>query len=319
MPSLAEAFYLTQILLALDSTGVLASLQKPASAAQLARKHRLDRRILLASLSMLARRTPYLRLAQGKYGLTGSFDADAKAAFHQYLGAYRRNAVELAAILRDPSVAESFVDRSAHAKAFEESLTLSATLLADLVSQLGLNHVLDLGCGSGGMLLELAARNPQFLGWGIDFSPWMCAAARRRIKAAKATGRIRIVQGDCRDPASGLSKAVTGRVRTITAASVANEFCGDDGAGAVAWLAGLKAAFPGRTLLIGDYYGRLGVRRKRWKPDIALHDFAQLISGQGVPPPDLAAWKKIYRKADCAIVHAIEDRASSFFAHVLKL
>ena len=88
----------------------------------------------------------------------------------------------------------------------------------------------------------------------------------------------------------------------------------------IAWLASLKSAFPGRTLLISDYYGgHPGGGQKPRKPDIALHDFAQLISGQGIPPPNLKAWRKIYHMADCAMVHAVEDRASSFFAHILRL
>jgi SAM-dependent methyltransferase len=319
MLALAESFYLTQILLALDATGVLTDLRTPAGAEQLAGMHRLDPRLLDAALQMLSQRTPFLRFQRGKYGLTDRYDSGARAAFHQYLGAYRTNAVELAAILRDPSIAESLIDRQQHARAFEQTQTLSATMLINLVIQLGLNHVLDLGCGTGGMLLELAERNQRFEGWGVDSNPWMCAAARRQAKSGAARPRIRFLHGDCRDLATSLPKTIQRRVQTITAASLANEFCGDEGASATAWLAGLKSIFPGRTLLIADYYGRLGGRRKRWKPNIALHDFAQLISGQGIPPPDLAAWKKIYRRADCAMVHAIEDRASSFFAHVIKL
>lgn len=126
---------------------------------------------------MLSQRTPFLRFQRGKYGLTGRYDSSARAAFHQYLGAYRTNAVELAAILRDPSIAEGLIDRRQHARAFEGTQTLSATMLIDLVIQLGLNHVLDLGCGTGGMLLELAKRNPQFEGWG------------RRLQSLDARGR----------------------------------------------------------------------------------------------------------------------------------
>jgi hypothetical protein len=211
MLALAESFYLTQILLALDATGVLAALRTPASAEQLAGKHRLDAQFLEAALRMLSQRTPFLRFQRGKYGLTGRYDAVARAAFHQYLGAYRTNAVELAAILRDPTIAEGFVDRQQHARAFEGTQTLSATMLIDLVTQLELNHVLDLGCGTGGMLLELAKRNRRFEGWGIDANPWMCAAARRQAKSGAARPRIRFLRADCRDLAATLPKAIVRR------------------------------------------------------------------------------------------------------------
>lgn len=274
--------------------------------------------ILDAALQLVERRTPYLKLRAGAYRLTPDYDANVRAAFHQYLGAYRPNVAALGSIMRAPSKAETFVDRRAHARAFERTKTLSATLLADIIAQLKLDDVLDLGCGTGEMLMDLAQRNPQFHGWGVDFNPWMCAAARRAISGANLTKRIQILRGDCRNPGAAVPQRIARRVQTIAAASLANEFCNDDGGAMIAWLTDLKAAFPDRTLLISDYYGQLN-RRGRGTPDIALHDFTQLISGQGVPPPDLRSWKKIYRAADCRLVHVFEDRRSAFFAHLVKL
>jgi hypothetical protein len=73
------------------------------------------------------------------------------------------------------------------------------------------------------------------------------------------------------------------------------------------------------VLLIGDYYGQLGHRRPPRSHTLAMHDFAQVISGQGIPPPDLASWKQIYRAARCSLVHVIQDHEASFFVHLLKL
>jgi SAM-dependent methyltransferase len=318
MLRLAEAFYLAHIMLAFDALGIIASLEKPLTVRQLVRRHRIDAQILEAALTLVGQRTPYLTLRAGTYRLARDYDANVRAAFHQYLGAYRPNVAALAAIMRSPAKAETFVDRRAHARAFERTRTLSATLLADIIAQLDLNDVLDLGCGTGEMLKDLAQRSPAFRGWGIDFNPWMCAAARRTIGDANLSKRIQILRGDCRNPSAAIPKRIARRVQTISAASLANEFCDDDGATMVAWLADLKAAFPDRTLLISDYYGQLN-RRGQQTPDIALHDFVQLISGQGVPPSDLRSWKKIYRAADCRLVHVFEDRRSAFFAHVVKL
>jgi hypothetical protein len=50
-----------------------------------------------------------------------------------------------------------------------------------------------------------------------------------------------------------------------------------------------------------------------------LHDYAQLISGQGVPPAGLDEWKAIYSEAGCRLAHVIEDRATPLFVHIVLL
>jgi SAM-dependent methyltransferase len=316
---LAEGFHLAHALRALEQAGILESLHRPAAVRGLAARHRVDGAMLEAVLQMLASRTNLIAKRAGKYRVTRNYDAHARFMVDQYLGAYGGNAVQLGRILRDPSAAEKFIDRRQHAKAFAQASTLGADVVGDLVVRLGLDHVLDLGCGAGALLHVLAARRRAFVGWGVDINPWMCAAARRRGAAARAARRIAIYRGDCRDLGAVLPPAVVAQVRAITAASLANEFFARDGAAAVAWLAGLKAMFPGRIMLIADYYGRLGAAGRAARRQILLHDFVQVISGQGVPPAGLGAWKRIYRAAKCDLVGTIEDRAASFFVHILRL
>jgi len=181
------------------------------------------------------------------------------------------------------------------------------------------SRILDLGCGNGALLAGLARRITGFRGVGLDSNPAMCGAARKRLKAMRGTPRVRIFCGDSRRPEAAIPASVLRQVRTLAAANVANEFFGSGHREAERWLAHLKTVFPGRTLLIGDYYGQLGYGRPPRSRALALHDFAQAISGQGVPPPDLASWKTIYRKARCSLVHVIEDEDATSFVHLLKL
>jgi SAM-dependent methyltransferase len=316
---LAEGFHLACALLALDRHGILQSLTRPSAASALATKHRVERGMLESALQMLAARTNFVARKGIKYWLTRKYDAYARFVVSQYFRTYGPNAIALDRILPNPSLAADLIDRGQHADAFDEAPALSSVILADLIVQLGLNHVLDLGCGTGIMLRDLAARIPKFVGWGLDINPVMCTEARKRVAAARAAFPTKIIRGDCRDPNAAIPASIIRRVRTVTAASVANEFFGKGTDAAVTWLAKLKTTFPGRTLLVADYYGRLGHRRKPWPREITLHDFVQVISGQGVPPPSLDAWKKIYRTARCKLVHVVEDRDASYFVHVLKL
>ena len=87
----------------------------------------------------------------------------------------------------------------------------------------------------------------------------------------------------------------------------------------IAWLAEIRRRFRGRPLLIADYYGRLGNDDVGTDQDLLLHDYAQLISGQGVPPHDVSEWKAIYAEAGCRLVHVTEDISSSRFIHIVLL
>ena len=83
-------------------------------------------------------------------------------------------------------------------------------------------------------------------------------------------------------------------------------------------VAGLRQALPGRPLLLSDYYGRLGSDAEEQRETL-LHDFVQLISGQGVPPPGLDEWRAIYAEAGCRLAHVIEDQTTTQFVRIVVL
>ena len=50
-----------------------------------------------------------------------------------------------------------------------------------------------------------------------------------------------------------------------------------------------------------------------------VHDPAQLLSAQGVPPARRRDWAALYRAAGARLVHAIEDTQSTRFVHLVAL
>ncbi len=315
---LAEGLFLAHSLSVLERLGILESLQEPLTVGELAAKHHADVGVLDAALQMLAVRTRLIVQRSGKYSVTSKYGEVERFQLLQYVGAYSNNAVALDQILRDPSVAGGLVDREQHARAFELERTWGRDTLADVMLRRGLNHALDLGCGTASMLLYLASQRPEFRGWGIDSNPWACAVAQRRVTAAGQGKRIKLFEGDCRDVKDILPSKVVRVVGTLTATGVANEFFANGNTNAVAWLARLKSLFPGRIMLIADYYGQLGKAKKISSREVALHDFVQVMSGQGVPPANLEEWQMIYRTAQCDLIQVIQSRNSPSFIHVLK-
>lgn len=316
---LVEGFQLARAVAALDELGVLASLRTPCHLSELVARHRLDARMLGGVLEYVAARTDLVRRSGARFVTTRHYAPDARLLVGLYVGAYGGIATRLADLLSDPSAARRAIDRGCQARAFEAMDGRGLGILPEIVRQLGFNHVLDVGCGTGPLLLELARRDPSFRGWGLDASRHMCATARARIRAARLGRRVRVIHGDCRVLRRSLPRNVRADIRTVTAANVVNELFGRGHGEAVAWLRDLRSLLPGRPLLIADYYGRLGRGHGPLRGHTALHDYVQLISGQGVPPAGVGEWRTIYRAAGCRLVHIIEDTATTRFIHLVRL
>jgi 2-polyprenyl-3-methyl-5-hydroxy-6-metoxy-1,4-benzoquinol methylase len=101
------------------------------------------------------------------------------------------------ATVRDPAVdwhsrvADQFDAKYRHNRGFAERLEAWERLIAAYSGPA--QRALDIGCGSGVLLLPLAARNATVL--GLDGSEEMLALARRRLEAAGA-GNVQLIRGD---------------------------------------------------------------------------------------------------------------------------
>ena len=316
---LVEAFHLSRAVAALHNLEIFTALKKPTTADELSAKYALDADLLRGVLEMVAARTDQLRKSGERFVATRKYDEESRFLLDLYIGAYGGNAAKLAELMRNPSGAPKAVDRARHARAFETVDGSTFGVLPELIRRLELNHVLDLGCGNGALLLELARQSSDFVGWGIDLNLAMCKLARGKIRAASLSKRLRVLRGDCQHLSSVLPAKVSGAVRAVTACNVANELFAEGHARAVAWLRNMRKTLPGRPLLIADYYGRLGQKKGRPSRETLLHDYAQLISGQGVPPASAVEWHSIYSRAGCRLVHIIEDKTTTRFIHILKL
>jgi len=314
---LVEAFQLSRAVAVLNDLKVFES-PKPFSARQLAAKRGLDVTLLAGVLEYVALRTELLRrTTRGQFVATRN---TSRFLINLYTGAYGSTADQLAQILRDPVRAPASVDRVRYARAFESIDSVAQGILPDVVSALAFNYTLDLGCGNADLLLELARRDAAFVGWGIDSNPAMLKVARARLRTARAGKRVQFIEADCTKVGETVPANIRSQIRSLTCCNVANEMFAHGERQAIKWFRELHKLFPDRPLLNCDYYGRLGrSKNRRAQRETLLHDYAQLISGQGVPPATLAEWRSIYAKAGCRLVHAIEDTSTTRFIHIIGL
>lgn len=316
---LIEAFQLSHAVATLHDLELFKALKKPATADELSARYALDAGLLRGILEYVVARTDLLRKSGERFVATRSYTGESRFLLDLYVGAYGSNAAQLAKLLKDSSVAPKAIDRVRHARAFEAVDGATLGVLPKLIRQLEFNHVLDLGCGNGALLLELARQESEFVGWGLDLNPAMCRVARARIRTARLGKRVHVLGGDCRNLNSVLPTKVSDVVRAVTACNVANEMFTDGHSHAITWLRDMRKVLPGRPLLIADYYGRLGHKKGHLPRKTLIHDYAQLISGQGVPPASAAEWRSIYSRAGCQLIHIIEDKTTTRFIHILRL
>jgi len=317
---LMDGLYLAQAALALHELGVLSSMESSVTPESIASQHQLDPSILRGTLDYLAERTNLIRKTASGYERTDHYAKDVQFLFDLYGGAYARNVSSLARVLKNPRLAPQLVNRTKHAEAFSNAGGTDNAWIASVVRELEWNHVLDIGCGPAAMLIQLAAADDRFVGWGLESNEWMCGSARRFIREARLAKRIQVLHCDLKRIEASIPARTIASIEALTACQVVNELFAKGSTRAVAWLKRLRQIFPERPLLIADYYGRLGSKHKSGRhPVVLLHDYVQLISGQGVPPPGFEEWARIYSEAGCRLVHVTEDSSSTRFLHIVVL
>lgn len=317
-----EGFYLTHILDTLLRNGALADLHAGIPLHRIAHARGLDPSLFATLVAYLRART---------HGIVPDVDSrdeniDGTYLGHlldQYKGAFGPCLAQLDAILRVPETGSALIDWERHREAFGAAgRGASNAFPLRLLAELRVDCIVDLGCSAGGFLLDFAERNPRASGWGVDSSPAAIDAARRAAHAAQLAGRFEFRIADAFEPAASLTPGERDQVELVTAFNIANAFFDPrSGKEFSTWLKKLSAAFPNRLLLLCDYYGRVGSSTAedshRYRRAM-LHDIAQTITMQGIPPAERSEWTALLEQAGVTLVKAFEGNHDEV-AHFMYL
>jgi SAM-dependent methyltransferase len=318
---LMQALQLGHAVAALHALGVMDALHQACLPEDLARRFGVDETLLAGLLDHAARATDLVRRRGRHYRHTRAWNREARFLVGLYGLAFGSAAAQVQTLLRQPALGPSMVDRRQHGRVFGSAEAAPAALgiLPGLLRRLGLQRVLDLGCGPAALLTEMARADPAFKGWGVEAHAGMRAAARVALRQAGVARQIRLLRGDARAIDSVLPAAVAAEVQAVVASQFVNEMFGAGTAAVVDWLRRLRQLLPGRLLVLADYGGRLGSTLPAEGRLTLVHDHAQLLSGQGVPPARRRDWVALYRSAGARLVHAIEDAQTTRFVHLVAL
>ncbi len=255
----------------------------------------------------------------------------ARGLLNLYVGGYSGLLANLGPLLRrEITVDDPKLDRSArHAAAGTEDMTCVRVVpvVLEVLKEHEVKGVLDLGCGTGGFLIQWAHLTG---GWGagVDMSPGALAAAEVNARDAGLADRLSFFLGEVGKDALPIREDVVARVDALTAMFMLHEFGRHEGsssaggdASIVRVLAALRAQFPGKLLLAlemqpVDVYA-LGGRPPPAMDALDYH-FIHPLSRQGEPRPK-DTWERIYEDAGMKLVRVRRPKSSPLLIHVVRM
>ena len=324
---IVQGHYVSELVWMLQSRAVLAQLRSWRTVEQIADPNGWDRNLLRTLLEFLCKTTDLLQKdGNAKYRIARRYKLYSQLGFYLdfYRGAYGNSANHIAAALRHPKKHGGLPDQRFLARAYDGIGDAAAsTSMVEIIRALNVRHLLDLGCGPAVLLSALARQDTSFIGWGIERSAEMCQVARRNSRKTGIGRRVKVIHGDVTKIALLLTSKQRNQVEALHAGSLLNEFFGAGPKRAVSYIKQLARLFPRRVLLVSDYFSRVNDTRVN-RADLRLnllHDFAQVLSGQGLPPSRTSEWEEIYQFAGVRLIRGYEGvhRGIAWFHHVVQL
>lgn len=305
-----EGFYLSQILIFLNEAGHFSKEKKKAVDAA-----HLDQllQVLLESTNIIKKQR------NGDFELAEEYASYPALGFHidKLLQAYGH-------VAPNKNKFRLQIDGKKFAGAYKKVYPFQDwQFLLSMIEGWPVNHLFDLGCGMGKLAVQFCEQDKKHTAIGIDVGREMCTAARSFIQEAKLAKRAKIYCAKAEAFHRVLPPAVMERTDIIVASNLLNEFFSGEGEAVISLLKQLKKYFPGRPLMVVDYYGILGTSHQN-DPELRhnyVHDMIQLFSGQGVPPANYKQWQKLYRRAGCVLEEVTEGRSQgvNWFVHRVRL
>ena len=248
----------------------------------------------------------------------------ARGLLNLYVGGYSALLSNLGPLLRKEILLDDpRLDRSArHAAAGTEDVTCVRVVpqVIDVLKEHEVRGVLDLGCGTGGFLIQWAQLTG---GWGagVDMSEGALGAARVNAADFQVSERLSFYLGEVGKDALPIDAAVVEKIEALTAMFMLHEFGRRGDAAIVKVLAALRAQFAGKLLLALEMQP-VDVSALNGRPPPAMdaldYHFIHPLSRQGEPRPR-DAWEQIYAQAGMKLLGVRRPKNSPLLIHIVRM
>ena len=321
-----SGYYLGNILSDFQRSGLLMELEEWQSATRLAKKFAYDEELLIAVFAFIYETTDILdHRGKDTYRVSEHYPNYYSLGFQldKFVLSYGPTVEKLTQSLKSKDLGRRFVDRKAEAHAYNYIESQPNPIVVQLVKELSIHSLVDLGSGPGTTLSELASRDKRFYGWGVDESIDMCEQASKRFQRMGLDSRLKVIHARAQELGTSMPLRTRQRIESVHCKGLLNELFRGGSSQAVAYMKKLKQLFPGKLVFVVDYYGKLTHESNVFNgySHTLIHDLIQALTCQGIPPPNIDGWVAVYEKADCKLRHAFEgdSKGIEWFVHLVDL
>jgi len=330
--SIRRGYAMSFLLFSFHDTGVFEELKNnnSLSSSQISKKLGLNNRVLESGLSFLVNADNSItRDKKGNYQLTEIgkkrlFSDQAMAMSLGAIGAYHTLLTNYSSMLKNKIVYGKDFIRDGRLVAISSVLTGKSNYswVAQKFNDLKVDTVVDLGCGSGDIIIDFCNRHKSFNGVGLDIDPAAVEVAQENVKKNKLESRIELIVGDMLEPKTYSNKISSkGEKVAFNAIMALHEFLRDGEQAVVNVLKKMKKEFPGSYFVLGEFnkcnddeFQNIPIYERMHM--LFYQEIIHGLTDQGLA--SLNTWKEMFKAADVELMEYKADFPFRLVEYVIK-
>lgn len=330
--SIRRGYAMSFILSSFHDTGVFDFLKdlSPKSSKEISNKLKLNKEILESGLNFLVNADNSIVKDKNKMykmteiGKKRIFSDQAMAMALGAVGAYHVLFTNYTKTLKNElTYGKDFV-RDGRLVAKSSVLTGRSNYpwVAEKLAELKVDTVVDLGCGSGDIIIDFCKRQNSFKGVGLDIDPTAIDVAKENVVKSGLQDRIELITGDMLEPKTYSNKIISkGDKVAFNAIMALHEFLIDGDIAVINVLKKMKEEFPGSYFILGEFNRCSDEEFSK----IPIYERMHMLFYQeiihGLTDQDLASlekWKKIFHDSNVELIEYKKDFPFRLVEYVLK-
>tara|TARA_B100001769_G_C22090418_1_gene588089 strand:+ start:89 stop:1132 length:1044 start_codon:yes stop_codon:yes gene_type:complete len=329
--SIRRGYAISFLLYSFHESGVFDSLKslKALTALQIARKNKLNLLALEHGLNFLVDSDNSIKKIGKKYKMTKIgrdriFSDQVRAMSLGAVGAYHILLTNYLDTLKNKKKYGKDFMRDGALVAKSSVLTGKANYswVANKLKTLNVDTVVDLGCGSGDIIIDFCKRQKTFKGVGLDISKSALKVAKINVKKNKLSTRIDLIHGDMKNPATYSSKLKSSNNKLAFNAIMAlHEFLIDGEEAVINILKKMKKKFPGSYFILGEFnkashseFQNIPIYKRMHM--LFYQEIIHGLTDQGLTSFD--GWKRIFRKSGVKLIDYKKDFPFRLVEYVIQ-
>ena len=330
--SIRRGYALSFLLYSFHDSGVFDYLKdgKPKSSKEISLKLNLNEKILRSGLNFFVHAdNSIIKDNNGKFiltkiGMDRIFSNQAMAMSLGAVGAYNVILTQYTAAMQEKKFYGKDFIRDGRLVAKSSVLTGRANYpwVVEKLKELKVETVVDLGCGSGDIIIDFCKRNKNLLGVGLDINPGAILEATERVNQAGLSEKISLIEGDMINPSTYSSKIRSkDKKLAFNAIMALHEFLRDGEKAVVDILKKMKKQFPNSYFILGEFnkcsdeeFAEIPLFERMHM--LFYQEIIHGLTDQGLANMD--TWKKMFDEADVKLLEVKDNFPFRLVEYVLQ-